>query len=359
MASETSHDAGTELRVLTFNVWHGLRAGESTGKFPGEDPERMQRRFDWQIEEIRRLGPDLLFLQEVNPNQKKARRYAEALGYDEIHKVASCGIHLGKLIKIPKNVNDGLAILARPELGLRRVGKKRLSGNAACTATFGFQTKESRYALFGEITVGGRKILVATTHLSSPPFVPEGFENELDRLVSEGAIEAGQREEILELLESRRTRNLYETRKLLDQTDRHRRRLTPSGYPTPAILAGDFNTQPGTPSIAAVEKGGFRNAASGPDYLTWDPVRNRENFGIGSKRSLPLPTFENAEIEEMLERRRTAARQIDYVFLSKELRAVTAEMVMDRERNGVYPSDHFGILVVVDLSEIRSRLPAD
>ena len=66
--------------------------------------------------------------------------------------MTSCGIHLPP-IKIPTNVNDGLAILARPGLDLRRVHTKRLSGDAVCTATFGFQTKESRYALLGEINV--------------------------------------------------------------------------------------------------------------------------------------------------------------------------------------------------------------
>ncbi len=124
-------DAAPTLKVLTLNVWHGLRSGESKTRFPGEDAE---------------------------------------LGYDEIHKVASCGIHLGKILKIPRNVNEGIAILARAKLKLRRVGKKRLSGNASCSATWGFQTKESRYALFGEITVEGRRVLLATTHLPSDHF---------------------------------------------------------------------------------------------------------------------------------------------------------------------------------------------
>ncbi|MEJ2085996.1 MAG: endonuclease/exonuclease/phosphatase family protein, partial [Acidobacteriota bacterium] len=152
--------SGATLEVLSFNVWHGLRSGENRKKFPGEDAQRAEDRFAYQIQEIQRLDPDVLLLQEVNPNQRQARKYATALGYDEIHKVTSCGLHLGALYKIPKNVNDGIAILAKPELQLRRVGKKRLSGNAKCTASWGFQTKESRYGLFGEIRVGGRKVLV-------------------------------------------------------------------------------------------------------------------------------------------------------------------------------------------------------
>ena len=46
-----------ELSVMTFNVWHGLRSGESRKRFPGEDPERFEKRFAWQIEEMKRLAP--------------------------------------------------------------------------------------------------------------------------------------------------------------------------------------------------------------------------------------------------------------------------------------------------------------
>ena len=185
-SSAAQGSSGDEITVMTFNVWHGLRSGESRKRFPGEDPERFEMRFAWQIEELQRLDPDVLFFQEVNPNQPLSRRYAEALGYDEIHKVTSCGLHLGAIYKIPKNVNEGIAILAKPELGLRRVGTKRLSGDATCTATWGFQTKESRYVLFGEITVGNQRVLLATTHLASPSFTPDDFDETLDEMVQAG-----------------------------------------------------------------------------------------------------------------------------------------------------------------------------
>ncbi len=341
-------EAAPTLKVLTLNVWHGLRSGESKKRFPGEDAERMEKRFNWQIEEIRRLDPDVLLLQEVNPNQKQARRYAAELGYDEIHKVMNCGIHLGKILKIPRNVNEGIAILARPKLKLHRVGKKRLSGNATCSATWGFQTKESRYALFGEITVEGRRVLLATTHLSSPPYVPSGFEQELNRLVQDGVVLEGQREEIVGILHRKRARNLGEVQKLLDQIERRRTRRASSRGVPPVILAGDFNTEPETESIATIEKE-LRNVATGPEFLTWDPVTNHVNYGIGSKRADPLPTFDIPEIRELLGPRLTTSRQIDFIFVSEALESVEATMVMDQERDGILPSDHFAILAVLRL----------
>jgi endonuclease/exonuclease/phosphatase family metal-dependent hydrolase len=334
------------LEVLTFNVWHGLRSGESHKSFPGEDPERKQRRLARQIEELERLAPDVLFFQEVNPNQPLARWYAEQLGYDEIHKVTSCGLHLGAIYKIPKNVNEGLAILAKPELGLRRVGKKRLSGNAKCSATWGLQTKESRYALFGEITVAGRKVLLVTTHLYSAPFVLSSFEADLEQLVETLTLEPEQRDEILAERERKRKRVTAEANLLLREIERHRARL---GAGVPVILGGDFNAEPDTPAILAVRTAGYLEAGTGPEFHTWDPVTNEINYGIGTRRHDPLPTFGKPEVQELLAHRDTTPRQIDHLFVSPEFEVVSARMVLDQERDGMYLSDHFAILATVQL----------
>jgi endonuclease/exonuclease/phosphatase family metal-dependent hydrolase len=333
---------------MTFNVWHGLRGEGKKTRLAGEDPARKAQRFEWQIELIREVDPDVLLLQEVNPNARETRRYAETLGYDRISKVTSCGIHVPP-IKIPTNMNDGLAILARPELGLRRVGKKRLSGNAKCSASFGFQTNESRYVLLGEIVVDGRSVLLVTTHLSSPPFVLSDFESNLDRLVAEGVLAADQRDEIVATLERKRTRNFSEVEKVLTQIDKRLGNSAWAGRRERVILGGDFNTEPKTPSIARLEEAGFVNLTSRSELPTWDPIKNHVNQGIGGRTRPPLPTFEIAEVEALLEPRDTTPRQIDFIFLSGSLDAVSTEMAMNRDREGLFPSDHFALLSVVRL----------
>lgn len=341
---------GATIDVLTFNVWHGLRSGESRKRFPGEDSERAEKRFAWQIEEIQRLDPDMLLFQEVNPNQPQSRRYAEALGYDEIHKVTSCGLHLGALYKIPKNVNEGIAILAKPELGLRRVGKKRLSGDAKCTATWGFQTKESRYALFGEITVDGQKVLVTTTHLASPSFTPADFDKQLEQMVQNGELSTEQHAEILADRDKKLDRNTMESRRLLEQIDRRRARLARGGPLPPVILGGDFNAEPDRPGIGEIKEAGYAEAAGGPDFLTWNPIVNEENYRIGTRRHYSLPTFDKPEIEAMLDQRHDTPRQIDHIFVSEGVEVESAEMVLDKAKDGIYPSDHFGIMVTLRLT---------
>ena len=115
------------------------------------------------------------------------------------------------------------------------------------------------------------------------------------------------------------------------------------------ILGGDFNAEPDTPPIALVMDSGLQNVATGPAYLTWDPVKNHENHAIGTKKGWPLPTCDLEQVEWLLEPRRTAARQIDYLFVSEQGRVVSSTMVMDRERHGIFPSDHFAIFFVIDL----------
>ncbi|MEJ2084974.1 MAG: endonuclease/exonuclease/phosphatase family protein, partial [Acidobacteriota bacterium] len=318
-------------------------------KFPGEDAQRAEDRFAYQIQEIQRLDPDVLLLQEVNPNQQQARKYATALGYDEIHKVTSCGLHLGALYKIPKNVNDGIAILAKPELQLRRIGKKRLSGNAKCTASWGFQTKESRYGLFGEIRVGGRKVLVATTHLSSPAFVLPDFDQQLATLVADGTLTQEQQDEIQAARQAKSDRNLSETQAMMSQMARRASRIGGDTGPAPILFGGDFNAEPDTPGIQAVHAAGYDEAGTGPDFHTWDPVTNQVNYAIGTRRHDPLPTFGKEQVEALLEHRSTTPRQIDHLFVKNGFEVVSAEMVLNHAKDGMYPSDHFGLLATVEL----------
>lgn len=345
-ALSAQEDSGPALKALTFNVWHGLRSGESNKRFPGEEPERKERRLALQVEEIQRLDPDVIFFQEVNFNQPLSRWYAEQLGYDEIHKVTSCGLHIGAIYKIPKNMNEGIAILAKPELVLRRVGKKRLSGDAKCTATWGFQTKESRYALFGEITVDGQKVLLTTTHLYSASFVVPTFDEDLAQLVEQGVLEPGQRDEIMTARETKVSRATGEANRLLQEIEKRRARL---GSDVPVILGGDFNAEPTAPGMVAIREAGFLEAGSGPEFHTWNPVKNEINYEIGSKRSYPFPTFDIPEVEELQDHRDTTSRQIDHIFVSPDFQVLSAEMVLHQEKGGMYLSDHFGILATLQL----------
>lgn len=330
------------LRVASLNAWHGLRT-EGVWRFPGESRERSERRFALQVEELRRLDPDVVFLQEVNPSPRRSRRYARLLGMTEIHVVTSCGVHLGP-IKIPANMNEGLTILARPELGLRRVGLEVLSGRRRCWGDhLGFQTKEARYALVGEISWLGRRVLLVDTHLHGAPWVAPDFEERLAELVARGVLTPDQRREILEELEGHRRRTLDEMERLLAVIER--RAGAAAGSPA-VVLAGDLNSTPDSEVVRAAEGAGLRAAAASTaerPLVTWDPVRNADNYRIGAKLEPPLPTFGRVEVEELLKEREVTPRQIDWVFVSAAWGATACEVVFDQPRDGLFASDHFGL----------------
>jgi endonuclease/exonuclease/phosphatase family metal-dependent hydrolase len=340
---ELSADEG--LAVLTLNAWHGL-AGELEGlSLPGEPKERREERLAWQVEELRRLAPDVLLLQEMNPAARQARRYARELGYEEIHRVVNCGVRLGP-IGVPRNLHEGLAILARPGLGLRKVAAVRLSGNGRCGSLGGLQTTESRGALVGEIRWRGRRVLLVTTHLSHPPSVSPGFAAALGALLDRGALDGQQLGEILGTLEGRRGRNRQEALRLARFVEALRRERG-GKEELPVILGGDLNADPRSPTLETFERAGLFAVEGTVPLPTWDPLRNGTNQSLGALSTPPLPTFGLPEVAALLDARLETPRQIDHLLLTSELEAVRVELVLDQEDEGILPSDHFGLLARV------------
>lgn len=144
--------------VLNYNAWHGLDTGEFWVT-ASQTAEQSQARLEFQVDLITAARPDLILLQEVNPLPNQAARYVQALAerglaYDAIHQVDACGIRIrGNAALIP-GLNNGLAILARRELHLRRLTGLKLSGEiGSCESVSGLQFEELRYALIGDITL--------------------------------------------------------------------------------------------------------------------------------------------------------------------------------------------------------------
>lgn len=106
----------------------------------------------------------------------------------------------------------------------------------------------------------------------------------------------------------------------------------------PAILLGDFNALPDSEEIAMLLQAGFVDAfavAGSDEGITWDEERNA-NIQL-QRRTYP---------EEIPQDPRN--KRIDYVFVrSSGLSVTRAMVVLDRPIEGLYPSDHFGVLVKI------------
>ena len=111
--------AGTALRVVTFNLFHG---GPLSGLW-GDDRE-LERRLEMVIAELRALDPDVIALQEASVGLGRgnvAARVAEALGYDHVYAPATTRVFrepvLGRLVSVLMNFAEGPAILSRFPIG--------------------------------------------------------------------------------------------------------------------------------------------------------------------------------------------------------------------------------------------------
>ena len=118
--------------IVSYNAWHGLDAGEFWVTAT-ESPEQNAGRLRFQVEQIAKESADVILLQEVNPLPQRAEEYVTALqelglDYTHVHQVDACGIRLSETRALIPGLNNGLAILAKKELQLKKIQGLKLSG---------------------------------------------------------------------------------------------------------------------------------------------------------------------------------------------------------------------------------------
>ncbi len=113
--AESAQDAPSRLRVLTYNLLHD---GGWSGFF--ESGTHLEERLEMTIQELRRLQPDIIALQEASNSRKHGnvpQRIAEALGYQMVFEPATQHISgigfLDRLITSAIGFKEGPAILSR------------------------------------------------------------------------------------------------------------------------------------------------------------------------------------------------------------------------------------------------------
>jgi endonuclease/exonuclease/phosphatase family metal-dependent hydrolase len=323
--------------VLTLNAWHGLRPSVAL-RLDGEPTARRDARRAIQIDALAEIAPDVVFLQELNPVAALARFYAVALGYDEVHKVDSCGIRIGRC-GVPSNVRSGLAILARPALGLERLGAQRLSGSGMCSDLAGLQLSESRYALFARITLAGSRLLLVNVHLHNVPGDPIRSDPRLAELVRAGELEVEDAARVVARIERRARRQEREVEALIAAIEKRARGSDYSGI----VVAGDLNAEPGSPTLEALARHGFRPALEPIPTPSYDPRVNSENATLAVPQRGPYPTFGSPALARLFADEQNRPRRIDHVLVRGDLDLRDTERALDRPRDGLFPSDHFGI----------------
>ncbi len=347
-ASSSADFAGHDsLRVVTINVWSGLdyRGTVRFGEY--ETMDRREKRFDLLVSGLRRLAPDVVFIQEANPVDRFSSRLADSLGFDEVHQVCNAGVKFAAL-GIPSNFKEGIAILARKGLRLRSYAVWKLSGSFGVYGdliTVHFD--ESEFAQAATIEIGGNKMLLVNVHLSAYPPADSVVAGQLERWLAESAIQREELEDLGKKLSYGSMRRRNEIEKLMKNFA-----CLPADLPV--ILAGDFNSEIASGEMRALlNEGGFSDTFSDPPLtgsFTWDAGRNENvaysaNFAGASRNALDLSDRIGAVYD-------AKPRRIDYVLLGRGpsvAKVLRSGIGLDSAVDGIHASDHYASFADIDI----------
>jgi endonuclease/exonuclease/phosphatase family metal-dependent hydrolase len=355
----------TQLTVLTYNTLHGLEPSGLTVK-AGESNKVRQARLDLQVKQLSTVQPDVMLLQEVNPLPEMAEAYVSAmkaygLHYAEVHQVDACGVRLVPGLAVVPGLNNGLAILAKAPLRLKKLMGLKLSGGfGRCEDVAGFQTGELRYALFAEIENPntGRKMIAVSLHLHSGLERNAFFIRRINEGVEQGRGRREDFEAIVSAMEQDQERRLGEIRLLIKEVQK----LQAQGTYLGVILGGDFNFEPDDPEYRELERAGLRDTytigRSENEVYSLDPQSNviagqgvREVPSSLREAIKRLPESQQQQILEGYQKGISQARRVDFLFLMKTP-SESPKGCLRQELFGHHPeavsaqpgSDHFGVL---------------
>ena len=346
--------------IVSYNAWHGLDAGEfwvtST-----QTPEQSAARLRFQVEQIAKADADVILLQEVNPLPQRAQEYVAALkvlglNYTNVHQVDACGIRVSQERALIPGLNNGLAILAKKELQLKKIKGLKLSGDVGqCEDTSGMQLGELRYGLIGEITLpeSSTKYLFTSLHLHSGFETGQEFLQYLANLHDQGRFDRYPwfKWEIDQV----RLRRISEVSTLM----RELYKLNQDGAYAGMAIGGDFNFEPDFPEYEEAKLlriiDTYTLAKHEEEQFTADPVRNGY-IRLGPKPTIPdLLNNELSEVSEETKEEILASyleeqkrpRRIDYIFVNAFLpdHCFRQDLFgLETDANNLPASDHFGVI---------------
>jgi endonuclease/exonuclease/phosphatase family metal-dependent hydrolase len=353
------------VTVLSYNTLHGLEPSGLTVK-ASEPKEARQARLNLQFEQLAVARPEVILLQEVNPLPEMAERYVAAMKqvgveYSQVHQVDACGVRLAPGLAVVPDLNNGLVVLAKAPLKLKKVAGLKLSGGfGRCEDYIGLQTGELRYALVAEIENPdtGKKLLAVSLHLHSGIERNAFFIQRISEAIEDGRARHEDFEDIVAVIEQDQNRRLDEIRLLVKELQK----LDGSGHYIGTIVGGDFNFEPDDPEYRELERAGLKDtyviANSHTEVYSLNPQQNviarkgvREVPSTLREAMKRLPQSQQQKILEGYQNGISQARRVDFLFLMRKpsggpTGCFRQELFGKPATVSMQPgSDHYGVLV--------------
>jgi endonuclease/exonuclease/phosphatase family metal-dependent hydrolase len=281
--------------------------------------------------------------------------------YSQVHQVDACGVRLAPGLAVVPDLNNGLVVLAKSPLKLKKVAGLKLSGGfGRCEDYIGLQTGELRYALVAEIENPdtGKKLLAVSLHLHSGIERNAFFIQRINEAIEDGRARHEDFEDIVAVIEQDQNRRLDEIRLLVKELQK----LDGSGHYIGTIVGGDFNFEPDDPEYRELERAGLKDtyviANSHTEVYSLNPQQNviarkgvREVPSTLREAMKRLPQSQQQKILEGYQKGISQARRVDFLFLMRKPEGgptgcFRQELFGKPATVSMQPgSDHYGVLV--------------
>ncbi len=339
------HAETMTLKILTINVWSGLNYEGVWKMGEYETREHRDKRYQVLVEQLKSVQPDVICLQEVNPVPEYARRLAYDIGYQGFAYVGMGGIHVGP-IGIPINFREGDAILVKPGLEAKSLGRTILSGAGISNNWITFHFSEITQVMGVHVQKNGWQINIFSTHLHAGPGLDSNTVGMLREQWESGNLNNEEFASISEQFARNAQRRYHEATGLVQFVENH---LNDSTY---TLVAGDFNTEKGSPEYQLLSDAGFVDSFTKSPFepsFTWAPNRN-----LNIQKYYGSEPNDHSMEEYFAWKHDHQPRRIDYIWVSNlqklpwEIKS--ASLFGTQSKNGVNLSDHFGYMIEIELS---------
>jgi endonuclease/exonuclease/phosphatase family metal-dependent hydrolase len=364
------------LRIVDINVWSGL---DYSGIFlmgEYESEEEREKRFQLLVKSVLELDVDILTIHEANMLPDYVERLASELKMEHFAHVGVAGIRIGS-VGIPWNLREGDAILAKPSLQMKPLGRKQLSGGPVGNF-FSFNTDDATQVLGASLTWKGIPFVVYTTHwhFSVPPDEP--YIERARELAANGKITSAEFDAWLGQAQEGLVWRQQEVTASLEWME--------ASASLPVVLTGDMNSTSEQPEIKRLVLDGYidswasmnqedeKESAQTTDDLpasgskrvagaTWsptnlnhiryyhpawkeesDPLRNVEHFFEEKDLRVDYIFYKNPAENTQMKDASSPASASNVSSIPARLELLQSRVVLDQPVEGVQVSDHYGVL---------------